>query len=96
MPPDATASKLPSNKPWQLTFTMFEDVVAITGQFAGHIGKTDKLVMVKVSPLVSSNFTGYVPEGVMVVPVAKLVHVVTVISHPGGNPQFPNKQALQS
>ena len=61
----------------------------------GHAVSEDKLVMIKLSPLLSVSLTGYVPEGVIVVPVPKLVQVVMFIAQPGGT-AHPKKHALQS
>jgi hypothetical protein len=88
------ALKLPVEAPKQLSLITFDDVTVNTGQVLEQLGKDDKLVICKLSPAPSINSIGYVPEGVIVVPVVKLTHEVTFTSQPGG--KHPKVHALQS
>ena len=89
------ASKLPAESPKQLFWTMFEEVTVKGGQVFEQAGKEARLAICKLSPAASINRIGYVPEGVIVVPVVKLVQEVTLTAQPGGKAQ-PKLQALQS
>ena len=67
-----------------------------------HAGSEARLVIIKEVPVLSISLTGKVVGAGILVPVAKVVHVVTVTAHPAGVEQaaikggVAGRQALQS
>ena len=75
---------------------MLEGVTVSAGQVLEQAGSEDKLVIVKLVAPESVTCIGYVPGGVTVVPVAKVVEIVAVVPVQNPGIQFPPKQVLQS
>jgi hypothetical protein len=92
VPPDAVTVALPLLLP---QVALVVDVEAVNAQ-ATQADKEAVLVITSSFEALSLTRIGQVPGGVALLPLAKVVHVVTVVPGQIMGIQFPPKHALQS